>query len=56
MRNAPEQFACSIYSSTDLAAWTKRGYIPVNKTRDGSNPGEAVSASVPSRVHLVSIS
>ena len=49
IRNAPEQFACTIYSSADLKAWTKRAYIPVNKTRDGSNPGEAVSTSSPPR-------
>ena len=44
IRNAPEQFACTIYSSADLSVWTKRGYIPVNKTLDGSNPGDAVRA------------
>ena len=42
IRNASEQFACTIYSSRDLTAWTKRAYIPVNKTLDGSIPGDAV--------------
>ncbi len=45
IRNAPEQFACTIYSSSDLVSWSKQGYIPVNKTLDGTNPGDAVSVS-----------
>ena len=42
-RNQPEQFATTIYSSDDLVAWSRRAYIPVNKTLDGPLYGEAIS-------------
>ena len=43
IRNQSEQFATTIYSSEDMVTWSKRAYIPVNKTLDGPVYGEAVA-------------
>lgn len=43
IRNQPEQFASTIYSSEDLVAWTRRAYIPVNKTLDGDFYDKAIA-------------
>jgi hypothetical protein len=42
-RNASQQFATTIYSSPDLRAWTRRGFMPTNASLDGDNPQTAVA-------------